>query len=194
MANKSKLWCGLSRATKQSWRTWAKSNRVLLASGDWRLVSAAKAFTVIMANRALAGAAANPTAVPVATTWLDGALTIEDAGPFTENAGYVGLHVAQTLAAATKWFVWATPPVTGAEVEPRPNFRFVKMLALSPVTLGDLVPDFGPDYQLVHGPWDGPGTEGAWPADHFIYFRVHHYFDGQLSPGVTLKGRIQVEL
>jgi hypothetical protein len=46
----------------------------------------------------------------------------------------------------------------------------------------------------VNGSWDGPGVEGAWPVDTFVWFRVHQYANGQLGPGVMMKGRIQVEL
>jgi len=52
-----------------------------------RRVSAHKAFSIVLNNRALAGEAADPTAVPAATEWLNGALTVDDAGPFTENFG-----------------------------------------------------------------------------------------------------------
>ena len=52
----------------------------------------------------------------------------------------------------------------------------------------------GTAYAAVHGSWDGPGLEGLWPVDMFIWFRVHHYVEGQLSPGVMMKGRIEVEL
>ena len=186
----SKLWKPLPRDPKRAWRTWAKSNPVRLDPGNFRRVSGHKAFTVVVNNRLLAGEAVNATVVPGATTWLDGALTILEAGPYTQQGGYVGFRTAQVLASATKWFVWATPPVTGAEARPQPDFRFVKMLALPAMGLGQAVPGFGAEYFAVHGSWSGPGAEGAWPTDHFIFFRVHHYAGGQLSPGVVLKGKI----
>ena len=189
--NLSKQWKSLTRDQKRTWVTWAKSNRVMLDAGNLRRVSGHKAFTVVLNNRALAGDAASPTVLPGATTWLDGALTILEAGPYTQQGGYIGFRLAQVLASATKWFVWATPPVTGAEVQPHPDFRFVKMLSLPAIGLGVAVPGFGAEYFAVHGSWSGPGAEGAWPTDHFIFFRVHHYAGGQLSPGVVLKGKIQ---
>ena len=190
----SSLWKTLTQAQRRAWNAWAKNNPVMLDDGNVRRVSGRKAMTMVLRNRALAGDAADPTVVPAAVAWLDGALTLEDAGPFTENAGYVGFHVAQVLAAATKWFVWATPPMTGLETQARPDFRFVKMLALPPITPEDLVPSFGDEYLAVHGSWDGPGEEGEWPVDTFIYFRLHQYANGQLSPGTVLQGRIQIEL
>src|SRR6185295_16369874 len=120
-----------------------------------------KAFTVILNNRVLAGDAANATVVPGVTTWLDGALTIFQAGPYTQQGGYIGFRVALALASATKWFVWATPVVTGAEAQPHPDFRFVKMLSLTALGLGVAVPGFGAEYYAVHGSWSGPGAEGA---------------------------------
>ena len=127
-------------------------------------------------------------------TWLTGALSMRDAGPFTENLGYVGFRVEQVLGAATKWLVWATPPVNDSEQNPLRRLRFVKSMSLGVLAYDDLVPDIGPDYAPVCGVWDGPGTEGAWPVDTFIWFRVHQYANGQLGPGVVLQGRIQVEL
>ena len=41
---------------------------------------------------------------------------------------------------------------------------------------------------------DGPGADGAWPADKFIWFRLHQYANGQLGPGAMMQGLIQVEL
>ena len=190
----SKQWKTLTRDQKRAWMSWAKNNRLIVEDGNLRRVSGHKAFTMVLNNRALAGEAANPTVVPAAVTWLNGALSLYDAGPFTVNNGYVGFRVMQDLLSATKWFVWATPPVNDTELNPQRRLRFVKCMALGISALDDLVPDIGPDYQPVCGSWDGPGEEGEWPVDTFIWFRVHHYVEGQLSPGVTLKGRIQVEL
>jgi hypothetical protein len=90
--------------------------------------------------------------------------------------------------------VWATPPVNATELDPQRRLRFVKCLTPGALNVNDLFPSFGADYQAVNGPWDGPGEEGAWQVDTFIWFRLHQYGNGQLGPGVVLKGRIQVEL
>jgi hypothetical protein len=190
----STQWKTLTRDQRRAWNAWAKNNAVLLDDGSLRRVSGHKAMTMVLRNRAVAGEAANPTVVPAATAWLNGALTLNDAGPFTENAGFVGFRAGQEIAVATKWFVWATPPVEASESDPHRLLRFVKCLALDAMAFEDLTPSFGGDYQAVLGPWDGPGEEGEWPTDHFIWFRVHQYANGQLGPGVMMKGRIQIEL
>lgn len=190
----SKEWKGLTRDQRRAWNAWAKSNPVLLDDGNVRRVSGRKAMTMVLRNRAAAGDAANPTVVPTPVPWLDGSLSLRDAGPFTENVGYVGFRVEQDLDAGTKWFVWATTPVDANEVKPHQRLRFVTCMTLGELFVNDLVPDIGPAYAPVCGSWDGPGLDGAWPEDRFIWFRVHHYANGQLSPGVMLKGWIQVEL
>ena len=187
------LWKTLTRTERLAWNAWAKSNPVLLDDGNVRRVSGRKAMTMVLRNRALAGDAAAPSVVPVAVAWLDGALDLNDAGPFTENAGFIGFRAQQNLAAGTKWFVWATPPVGAAVVNPRPHLRFVTCLALGAVAVDDLVGLNGP-YLAVNGSWDGPLTEGEWPGDTFVWFRLHHYANGQLSPGVAMAGRIQIAL
>ena len=188
----SKQWKSLTRDQKRAWTTWAKSNRVMLDAGNLRRVSGHKAFTVVLNNRTLAGDAANPTVVPAATTWLSSALSLSNAGPFTQNAGYVGFRAVQDLTSPTKWFVWATPPVNASEVNPQRLLRFVKCMSLGVLAEADLGPDIGPDYQPVFGSWDGPGQDGAWPVATFVWFRVHHYSGGQLGPAVVMKGQIQV--
>jgi hypothetical protein len=127
-------------------------------------------------------------------TWLVDALYLADAGPFTASNGYVGFRVVQNLAEGTKWFVWATPPVGAEESNPHPRLRFVKSMELGALNADELVPDLGPDYLPVCGSWDGPGEDGEWPVDTFIWFRLHQYANGQLGPGAMMKGRIQVEL
>ena len=107
---------------------------------------------------------------------------------------FVGFRAAQEISEPTKWFVWATPPVGASESDPHRLLRFVKCLALAPMAFEALTPSFGADYQAVLGPWDGPGEEGEWPTDTFIWFRLHQYANGQLGPGVVMKGRIQIEL
>jgi len=264
---------------------WAKNNRVLLPDGNFRRVSGPKALTVVLANRALAGEAANPTVVPAAVTWLDGALSVRDAGPFTENAGFVGFRAEQNIAGGTKWFVWATTPATEALPAPalrrddvgiywdwgwnptggwdihqsfdggatfqveeagldgsareyapadnslptfivgmnanateatgrsgvvtveRPSvpsvpldpklgrrLRFITVLAPGALSADDLTASIGAAYAAVNGSWDGPGVDGEWPDPTFVWFRVHQYANGQLSPGVVMRGQIQVEL
>ena len=187
-------WKTLTRVQRLAWNAWAKSNKVLLDDGSLRRVSGRKAMTIVLRNRALAGDAANPTTVPAAVTWLNNALSLRDAGPFTENLGFVGFRAEQVLAAGLKWFVWATPPVDGSEIDPHRRLRFVKCLTPGALAYDDLTPTLGPDYQAVCGSWDGPGLEGLWPVDTLIWFRVHQYGNGQLGPAVMMKGRIQVEL
>ena len=189
----SNLWKTLTRDQRRAWNTWAKNNKVLMDDGNVRRVSGHKAMTMVLRNRATAGDAANPAVVPAAATWLDGALTVNDAGPYTENAGFIGFRAGQDIPAGTKWFVWATPPVGEAVVNPRPMLRFVTCLALGAIAFEDLVYLNAP-YLAVNGSWDGPLTEGEWPTPTFVWFRVHQYANGQLSPGVTLRGWIAVEL
>lgn len=186
-------WKTLTRAQRLAWNAWAKNNKVLLDDGNVRRVSGRKAMTMVLRNRARAGDAPNPSVVPAAVAWLDGALGLNDAGPFTENAGFIGFRATQDIPAGKKWFVWATPPV-GAEItDPRSKLRFVTCLALEAVAFEDMI-SMNAQYLAVNGSWDGPLTEGEWPVDTFVWFRVHQYANGQLSPGVTLKGRIQIEL
>ena len=190
----SSQWKTLTRDQRRAWNAWAKSNPVLLDDGSLRRVSGKKAMTIVLRNRALAGDALNPTTVPAAVAWLNNPLSLRDAGPFTENAGFVGFRAEQIVAAGTKWFVWATPPVDGSVTDAHYRLRFVKCMTPGALVLDDLTPTLGPDYQAVCGPWDGPGLEGLWPVDTFIWCRVHQYGNGQLGPGVMMKGRIQVEL
>ena len=62
------------------------------------------------------------------------------------------------------------------------------------IATDELTDNFAPDYRLVNGSFNGPGENGAWPTDHFVWFRVHQYGNGQLGTGAVLKGQIQVEL
>lgn len=190
----SNLWKTLTRDQRRAWNAWAKSNKVLLDDGSLRFVSGHKAMTIILRQRAAASDPANPTIVPASFAWNNGALSLRDAGPFTVNVGYVGFRVEQILAAGTKWFVWATPPLDGNTPNPQAQLRFVKCMNLGALAVNDLTPDLGPSYLPVCGAWDGPGLDGAWPADKFMWLRVQQYANGQLGPSVTFKGRIQVEL
>lgn len=189
-----KRWRTLARDEKRAWSAWAKDNPVLLDYGIVRRVSGHKAFTVILKNRAIAGEAAEPTVLPAPVTWLTGALSLRDTGPFTTNGGYMGFRVEQALVAPTKWFVWATVPVGAGELDPHRRLRFVNWQLLGPLVVDEVTPNFGDDYGIVNGTWEGPGEDGEWPVDTFIWMRVHQYANGQLGPGTMLKGRIQVEL
>ena len=190
----SNLWRTLTRDQRRAWNAWAKDNKVLLDDGNVRRVSGRKAMTMVLRNRAVAGEAADAAVVPAAATWLEGALSVDNAGPFTENAGYVGFRVAMALTEATKWFVWATTPVNDTELNPHRRLRFVKCMSLGVIAQGEVTPNIGADYEPVCGSWDGPGVDGAWPVNTYVWFRVHQYANGQLSPGVVLKGLIAVQL
>jgi hypothetical protein len=190
----SNLWKTLTRDQRRAWNAWAKSNKVSLDDGSLRHVSGHKAMTMVLRNRAVAGEPNGPTVVPASFTWNVGALSLRNAGPFTENMGFIGFRTEFALPLATKWFVWATPPLEGNTPNPAAQLRFIKCLNLGALAWNDLTPDLGPDYLPVCGGWDGPGEEGAWPVDTFIWFRLQQYANGQLGPSVGLKGRIQVEL
>lgn len=189
----SSLWKTLNRDQRRAWNTWAKNNKVLLDDGSRRRVSGRKAMTMVVRNRTIAGESVNPTVVPAAATWLDGALTVNDAGPFTTNAGFIGFRAGQDIPAGTKWFVWATPPLKGDVEKPLGKLRFVTCLNLGAVANEDLVYLNAP-YLAVNGSWDGPGEDGEWPDSTCVWFRVHQYANGQLSPSVKLCGWIAVEL
>lgn len=186
-------WKGLTKTQRRTWSAWAKNHPVLLDDGTVRRVGGRKAMSMAVRNRIAAGEAANPTVLPAEITWLDGALTLNDAGPFTTNAGFIGFRATQNLNAGTKWFVWATPPLPEATQVPLPSLRFVTCLAPGAVAQDDLV-GMNAQYLAVNGSWDGPDLDGAWPDPMCVWFRVNQYHEGYLSPGVTMKGLIQVEL
>ena len=165
-------WKTLTQTQRRAWNAWAKSNKVLLDDGNTRFVSGRKAMTMVLRNRAVAGEAANPTVVPAAFAWQVGALSLRDAGPWTVNMGFIGFRVEHILAAGTKWFVWATPPLDGNTSNPQAQMRFIKCMTLGALSVNDLVPDIGPAYAPVWGSWDGPGADGAWPTDKYIWLRV----------------------
>jgi len=190
----SNLWKTLTRDQRRAWNAWAKSNKVLLDDGSLRFVSGHKAMTMILRNRATAGDAPNPTVVPAAFAWNAGALSLRDAGPFTVNVGFIGFRLEQNLAAPTKWFVWATPPLDSTAPNPQAQLRFIKCMALAALAFDELTPDIGPSYLPVCGSWDGPGLDGYWPTGKWMWLRVQQYASGQLGPSVTFKGQIQVEL
>ena len=188
------FWKTLTRDQRRAWNAWAKSNKVFLDDGSLRHVSGHKAMTMILRNRTVAGDAASPTVVPATFAWNVGALSLRDAGPWTVNMGYIGFRTEQILAAGTKWFVWATPPLDGTTPNPLAQMRFIKCMTLGAMPANNLVPDIGPDYAAACGSWDGPGLDGAWPTDKYIWQRLQQYANGQLGPSVTFKGWIQEEL
>ena len=190
----SNLWKALTRDQRRAWNAWAKSNKVSLDDGSLRHVSGHKAMTMVLRNRAVAGDGTNPTVVPAAFAWNAGALSLRDAGPWTVNLGFIGFRVEQILAAGTKWFVWATPPLDGTTPNPQAQLRFIKCMNLGALAVNDLTPDIGPSYSPVCGSWDGPGADGAWPTNKYIWLRLQQYANGQLGPSVTFKGWITVEL
>ncbi len=190
----SSEWKKLTKTQRRVWSAWAKNNPVLLDDGSVRRVSGRKAMTMVLRNRAIAGDAANPGVLPGEVTWSDGGLSLRDAGPFTTNAGFVGFRAEDNFPPGVKWFVWATAPVGAAEANAHRLLRFITVMTPSTLVVDDLTPSIGAAYSAVHGSWDGPGEDGEWPVDTFIWFRVHHYVEGQLSPGVIMQGRIQVEL
>ena len=190
----SKEWRKLTRDQRLAWNAWAKSNKVLLDDGLFRRVSGRKAMTMVLRNRVTAGEVTNPTVVPAAFVWNVGALSLRDAGPWTVNLGFIGFRVEQTLAAGTKWFVTATPPLDGSVQNPLAQLRFIQCMTLGALAVNNLTPDIGPAYLPVCGSWDGPGADGAWPVDTFIWLRIQQYANGQLGPMTTFKGWITVEL
>jgi hypothetical protein len=190
----SREWKKLTQEQRRAWNAWAKSNKVLLDDGNVRRVSGGKALTMVVRNRTVAGEATNPSVIPAAVAWLDNVLHLTDAGPFTENNGFVGFRAATDITTATTWFVWASPPVPANEPKAHRLLRFLGVLSLPPMAWRAWTPDLGPNYLQVHGSWDGPGIEGEWPEDTFIWFRLHQYANGQLGPGTLMQGRIQIEL
>jgi hypothetical protein len=194
----SSLWKSLTRDQRRAWNAWAKNNPALLDDGTVRRVSGRKAMTLVVRNRIKAGEAANPTAIPAAPNWMAGQVfSLRDAGPYTVNGGYLGFRCEQPVPAGTKWFVWATWPVNEGNLNAsglHSLLRFVKVLAPGAMGFDDMVPTMGPEYVAVNGSWVGPGYDGAWFSDKYVWFRVHQYVDGQLGPGLTMRGQIQVEL
>jgi hypothetical protein len=186
-------WKTLNRDQRRAWNAWARSNRMLLDNGNVRRVSGRKAMTLVLRNRAIAGEALNPAVVPAAVTWLNNALSTEDAGPYTTPPGQMMLRTTQALAAGTKWFIWATPPVAAGETNAHGKLRFVKFLSLGALAADVYVPRFETEYRAACGSFDGPGAAGFWPEPHSVWFRVHQYANGQLGPGTMMAGVIQVD-
>jgi len=166
---------------------------MVLDTGVVRRLCASRAFARVLSLRAATGAAANPTVPPSAPTWLSGALSARDTGPFTGN-GSAAFRVETALSASTKWFVWGTPPVPATEQQPLRLLRFVTCLSLGVLGQNAVTPSFASAYRSVLGSFDGPGELGQWDPTHFVWYRVHQYLDGQLGPASIFKGLIEVEL
>jgi hypothetical protein len=190
----SREWKKLTQAQRRVWNAWAKDNKVLLDDGSVRRVSGRKAMTMVLRNRAIADEGATPTVVPAPVTWLNGVLSLRDAGPFTVNAGFIGFRLESTIEDATKWFVWASAPLPVTEAEAHRKLRFVQCLDVPALFADDLTPDVGPAYTQVWGSWDGPGENGEWPEERYMWLRFHQYANGQLGPGTLLRGWIRVEV
>ena len=191
---KSPLWKTLTKTQKRAWSVWAKSNPILLEDFSVRYVSGGKAMSYVVRNRGIRMDDANPELQPVAHVWgQNGVLSVRDAGPFTVNAGYVGFRT-ETAVPEGYWFVWATPPLLSSDPDPDSQMRLVGFMPVVFMGINQLTPTIGTQYAAVHGSWDGPGVDGAWSPDRFIWLRIAEYWDGQLGPVTTFKGRIQVEL
>lgn len=190
----NKLWKTLNRDHKAAWKTWARSNPVRLENGHVRRVCGEKAFTIVLNNRAIAGEAANPTIVPATVAWLMNVLSTQDAGPFTIGEGSMHLRGIADVPTPSTWFVWGTAPTLAAETLPLRSLRFVTCVTLPYLTTETLTNNFAPEYRRVHGSFNGPGVNGAWADDHYVWFRVQQYANGQLGPEMVLKGKIQVDL
>lgn len=200
----SVAWKSMTSKEKKSWKDWAKANCIYVETDtECRIVGARKAFGAVMKNRFLAGDSLRATTTPIHVDWASqhsGALSIRDAGPFTENEGYVGFRADRELVDSTKWLVWATPPLDKSVALSQKKLKLVKQLqflasfSIGPIGYDDIIPSLGSKYQKVIGPFDGPGSDGAWPDETHIWFRLQQYVDGQLGPAQILDGRIQVEL
>lgn len=194
-------WKKLNRDQRRTWNSWAKTNPVLLEDGTFRRVSGHKCMTVVLRNRTLAGDALNPATVPSSAPWMDGAYSVRDAGATTAGAGYIGFRVEQNVPAGTKWFVWASKLVLADEAKPLSNLQFLGVMApgaLSAANGGDVTPSLGGQYLTVHGDWHPPVVQGqntpTWLPSRYIWFRVHQYRDGQLSPGRVLSTLVYYEV
>ena len=188
-----KTWKALTRNQKALWSGWAKNNPVLLDGGVVRRVSGRKAYTVVLAQRALAGVALAPTVVPAAVTWVSDGWDLDGSGPFTEGEGVLSLRAAKEIPPGTVWFVWATGPLPEASANPQARLRFITVLKPTTLSVGGLSADLTALCEAVNGGFDGPGEDGAWEDPTYVYFRIHQYANGALGPGLVVKGLIGVE-
>lgn len=190
----SNAWVTLNKKQKKIWQDWAKNNCLYLFSGKSCHVSAKKAFDFVIQNRMIMGEPLNIEVVPSSPSWLPNVLSTRDAGPYTENHGYMGFRADQELKNPSKWFVWATPPVSENVKKPLKNIHFIKAISLGAMEFDDVVPTFGQEYITVNGSFDGPNVDGSWPTSKYVWFRLQEYQDGQLGPIQIMKGHIEVEL
>jgi hypothetical protein len=187
------LWKTLNRDQRRAWNAWAKSNPVLLDDGSFRRVSGHKAMTMVLRNRAAGGEATNPTHLPDAVVWLDGTLSTTETGPLTVP-NYVGFRCGDNGLVDSKWFVWATAPVLTTELNPLATLRFITAFDSGVLDAQgtDITPNLVGNYAAVHGDFRAPGGV-PWDPPRKVWFRLHHYADGQLSPGRIMSGLIYDE-
>ena len=192
-----KAWKGLTRSQKVAWNKWAKTNRVVLPNGNVDFVTGHKACTIIMGYRALFGWTFPITQTPDGYTSLlpTPFLNNVDCGAYTTGAGTLVLRTAVQLnAEESNFLVWATPPVTAEVVDPAPLFRFCKAFAVqTDIPVNTYIPNFAADYRAKVGEFNGPGLEGFWDTPHFIWFRIHECYAGQLGPATVFRVGIYVD-
>jgi hypothetical protein len=100
----------------------------------------------------------------------------------------------QLNAEESNFLVFATPPVTAEVVDPGPLFRFCKAFApQDDIQVNTYIPNFAADYRAKVGSFNGPGIEGFWEVPHFIWFRIHECFGGQLGPATVFRTGIYVD-
>ena len=126
--------------------------------------------------------------------WLGPLVNATDAGAYTTPPGQLVLRATTDLVENTKLFIWATPPVDGAEQNPLRLLRFVMCMNIAvAVGVENYIPRFENEYRAVCGSFDGPGLEGFWETPHFIWFRVHEFVNGQLGPAAIMRAPILVD-
>ena len=162
-----------------------------------RYVTGHKACTLIAANRALFGWTFPTSQTPDGYTPLlpTPFLNNVDCGAYTSGPGTLVLRTAVQLnAEESNFLVWATPPVTADVVDPAPLFRFCKAFAPQDDILANtFIPNFAADYRARVGSFNGPGLEGFWETPHYIWFRIHECFCGQLGPATVFRAPILVD-
>ena len=186
----SKLWNQLTRAQKREWSAWAKNNPLLLDDGNVRRVCGHKAMTIVLANRAMFGDAANPTVLPGTPSWLGTCLTTTGAGVDPTAPGYVGFRATKVVPSGTKLAVYASGLCLGDDPAPLASLRFLSYfnLALSPQDEHP-TPNLATFYRATHGefiPAAGEEGLGHWDPPRHVWFRIHEYYQGVLSPGFVL--------
>lgn len=119
-----------------------------------------------------------------------------DAGPFTENFGYVGFRFARDTILTTAWAIYATPPHPVGEVHGHSDYEFISLIHLEPAPIGEVTRNLVSEYEKVHGPIDGPLIDGAWPQAMEVSFMVREMRDEVKNFGKPffLTGIIGVEL